>query len=115
MADSKNGIPYGIHSAKLLVFSVKDWLLPEYSGIVTALAKRTYRYLRVPRCCPWLLMLQELKFQLSTAVLTVLTIAAGIAAALNYQQIHRFRLPDDGVVWADRLGPKGHKPFLLYA
>ena len=46
-------------------------------------------------------MLQELKFQLSTAILTVLTIAAAIAAALNYQQIHRFRLPDDGVVWAD--------------
>src|SRR5665213_2010508 len=49
-------------------------------------------------------MLQELKFQLSTAILTVLTIAAIIAVALNYQQIHRFRLPDDGVVWADRGG-----------
>ena len=47
-------------------------------------------------------MFQELKFQLSTAILTVLTIAAAIAAALNYQQIHRFRLPDDGVSWADR-------------
>jgi two-component system, NtrC family, sensor kinase len=47
-------------------------------------------------------MFQELKFQLSTAILTVLTIAAAIAAALNYQQIHRFRLPDDGVAWADR-------------
>src|SRR5579863_9075682 len=52
-------------------------------------------------------MLQELKFQLSTAILTVLTIAAGIAAALNYQQIHRFRLPDDGVVWADFSGFDG--------
>jgi two-component system NtrC family sensor kinase len=49
-------------------------------------------------------MLQELKFQLSTAILTVLTIAAAIAAALSYQQIHRFRLPDDGVSWADRNG-----------
>src|SRR5580658_4012121 len=47
-------------------------------------------------------MLQELKFQLSTAILTVLTIAAAIAAALNYQQIHRFRLPDDGVTWGDK-------------
>ena len=47
-------------------------------------------------------MLQELKFQLSTAVLTVLTIAAAIAGALNYQQIHKFRLPDDGVTWRDR-------------
>ncbi|MGD1068791.1 MAG: histidine kinase N-terminal 7TM domain-containing protein, partial [Bryobacteraceae bacterium] len=49
-------------------------------------------------------MLQELKFQLSTAILTVLTIAAVIAAALNYQQLHRFPLPDDGVVWRDRGG-----------
>ena len=49
-------------------------------------------------------MLQELKFQLSTAILTVLTIAAAIAAALSYQQIHKFRLPDDGVVWLDRAG-----------
>src|SRR5208337_1619748 len=52
-------------------------------------------------------MLQELKFQLSTAILTVLTIAAAIAAALNYQQIHRFRLPDDGVTWGDRAGSSG--------
>ena len=47
-------------------------------------------------------MLQELKFQLSTAILTVLTIAAAIAAALNYQQNQKFRLPDDGVVWRDQ-------------
>jgi len=52
-------------------------------------------------------MLQELRFQLSTAILTVLTIAAGIAAALNYQQIHRFRLPDDGVTWGDRAAVDG--------
>jgi PAS domain S-box-containing protein len=49
-------------------------------------------------------MLQELKFQLSTAILTVLTIAAAIAAALNYQQIQRFKLPDDGVTWIDQDG-----------
>ena len=54
-------------------------------------------------------MLQDLKFQFSTAILTVLTIAAAIAAALNYQQIHRFRLPDDGVVWTDLTGPGGQK------
>jgi len=52
-------------------------------------------------------MLQELKFQLSTAILTVLTIAAGIAAFVNYGQIHRFRLADDGVVWADFSGSNG--------
>ena len=49
-------------------------------------------------------MLQELKFQLSTAILTVLTIAAAITAGLNYQQLGKFRLPDDGVVWRDRGG-----------
>src|SRR5271170_7242310 len=49
-------------------------------------------------------MLQELKFQLSTAILTVLTITAAVAVALNYQQIHRFRLPDDGVTWSDHSG-----------
>ncbi len=45
--------------------------------------------------------------KLSTAILTVLTIAAGIAAALNYQQIHRFRLPDDGVTWGDQARQDG--------
>ncbi len=47
-------------------------------------------------------MLQELRFQLSTALLTVITIAAAIAAGVNYELNHKFRLPDDGVVWADR-------------
>jgi len=58
-------------------------------------------------------MLQELKFQLSTAILTVLTIAAATAAALNYQQIHRFRLPDDGVTWVDRAGSGGNQVVAL--
>ena len=49
-------------------------------------------------------MFQELKFQLSTAILTILTLAAGVAAVINFQQQHRFRLPDDGVVWVDRSG-----------
>ncbi len=50
------------------------------------------------------MMLQELKFQLSTAILTVVTIAAAIAAGLSYQQNQKFRLPDDGVDWRDRAG-----------
>ncbi|MBZ5726707.1 MAG: PAS domain S-box protein [Acidobacteriia bacterium] len=49
-------------------------------------------------------MFQELKFQLSTAILTILTLAAGIAAVINYQQQYRFRLLDDGVIWVDRNG-----------
>src|SRR5260370_17697075 len=52
-------------------------------------------------------MLQELKFQLSTAVLTVLTVAAAISASINFSQQLRFRLPDDGVTWVDRAKPGG--------
>jgi two-component system NtrC family sensor kinase len=47
-------------------------------------------------------MFQELKFQLSTAILTILTIAAAVSAVINFQQQHRFRLADDGAVWVDR-------------
>ena len=49
-------------------------------------------------------MLQELKFQLSTAILTILTLAAGVGAVVNFGQYHKFRLPDDGIVWVDRAG-----------
>ena len=49
-------------------------------------------------------MLQELKFQLSTAILTIVTIAAGVSAIINFQQQHKFRLPEDNVVWVDRAG-----------
>src|SRR5437899_7343790 len=49
-------------------------------------------------------MFQELKFQLSTAILTILTLAASVAAFINFQQQYRFRLPEDGVVWVDRSG-----------
>src|SRR5579872_5953623 len=49
-------------------------------------------------------MFQELKFQLSTAILTILTLAAGVAAVLNIDQQWKFRLHDDGVVWVDRTG-----------
>ena len=46
-------------------------------------------------------MLQELRFQVSTAVLTVITIAAIAAAVVNFEQLHKFRLADDGVTWID--------------
>jgi PAS domain S-box-containing protein len=49
-------------------------------------------------------MFQELKFQLSTAILTILTIGVGAAALINFQQQQRFRLPEDGVIWVDRNG-----------
>jgi len=49
-------------------------------------------------------MFQELKFQLSTAILTILTLAVGVAAVINFRQQQRFRLPEDGVMWVDREG-----------
>ncbi|HVW07506.1 MAG TPA: ATP-binding protein [Bryobacteraceae bacterium] len=45
-----------------------------------------------------------MKIQLSTAILTVLTVVAAIAAIVNFQQVQKFRLPDDGVLWAERAG-----------
>ncbi|MBM3774777.1 MAG: histidine kinase, partial [Acidobacteria bacterium] len=47
-------------------------------------------------------MLQELKFQLSTAILTILTVAAGVSALINFRQQQMYRTPDDGVIWVDR-------------
>jgi two-component system NtrC family sensor kinase len=49
-------------------------------------------------------MFQELKFQLSTAILTILTLAAGVSAFINFEQQSRFQLPEDGVIWVDRAG-----------
>jgi len=47
-------------------------------------------------------MFQELKFQLSTAILTILALAAAVSAVINFQQQQKFRLADDGAVWVDR-------------
>jgi PAS domain S-box-containing protein len=49
-------------------------------------------------------MLQELKFQVSTAVLTVITVAAMVAAVLNFGQLGKFHLADDGATWIDERG-----------
>ena len=59
-------------------------------------------------------MLQELRFQVSTAVLTVITIAAIIAAVVNFEQLRKFRLADDGVTWVDDL-QKGSHPRTVVA
>ncbi|MGD0497750.1 MAG: ATP-binding protein [Bryobacteraceae bacterium] len=49
-------------------------------------------------------MLQELRFQFSTAILTIITLAASVAAVVNFGEQRKFRLPEDGVIWVDRAG-----------
>ncbi len=49
-------------------------------------------------------MFQEVKFRLSTAILIILTLAAGVSAVINLEQQYQFRLPEDGVIWVDRGG-----------
>ena len=48
--------------------------------------------------------MRELKDQLVNALLVVLTAAAVISAALNFQQQKKVKLPDDGAIWVDRNG-----------
>ena len=48
--------------------------------------------------------MRELKFQFSSALLMILTVAAATSAFINFQQQNRFRLPDDGVTWVERRG-----------
>ncbi len=46
----------------------------------------------------------ELKAQFWSALLVILTVAALVAAGINFQQQSKFRLPEDGVTWVDRGG-----------
>lgn len=48
--------------------------------------------------------MRELRQQLLHALLAVLTVAAVIAAVINFQQQGKFRLPVDGATWIDRGG-----------
>jgi signal transduction histidine kinase len=54
---------------------------------------------------------KDVKSQLGNALLVVLTVAAVVAAFINFQQnfqeSKRFRLPEDGVTWVDRQQPDG--------
>ena len=48
--------------------------------------------------------MRELRQQLTNALLAVMTVAALIAAVINFQQQAKFRLPLDGATWVDRGG-----------
>jgi two-component system, NtrC family, sensor kinase len=46
--------------------------------------------------------MREFRQQLVSALLVILTVAAIVAAAINFQQQSKFALPDDGVAWVDQ-------------
>lgn len=50
--------------------------------------------------------MKELRQQLVSALLVIITVAAVVAAAINLQQQNKFHLPDDGVTWLDQ--SQGH-------
>lgn len=52
----------------------------------------------------WAGGMREFRQQLVSALLVIVTVAAVIAAAINFQQQSRFALPDDGVAWVDQIG-----------
>jgi len=47
----------------------------------------------------------DLKAQIGSALMVILTATLVVCAVLNYQQQDLFRLPDDGVTWTDYLDP----------
>src|SRR5579884_2798131 len=57
--------------------------------------------------------MKELKRQLVNGLLVIITVAAVVAAALNFQQQSKFHLPDDGVTWLDH--PDGERQQVVAA
>ncbi len=58
--------------------------------------------------------MRELKQQLVSALLVIFTVAAVIAAAVNFQQQSRYHLPDDGVTWDDRASGDANQVVAVY-
>jgi two-component system NtrC family sensor kinase len=56
---------------------------------------------------------RELKQQLVSALLVIVTVAAVVAAAINLQQQSRFHLPDDGVTWSDQMQGAGRNSVVV--
>ncbi len=50
----------------------------------------------------------EFKSQFAGTLLLISTVAALVAAVLNFQQLRTYPLHDDGVTWVDRHDPAGH-------
>ncbi|MFN7920729.1 MAG: ATP-binding protein [Bryobacteraceae bacterium] len=56
--------------------------------------------------------MKELRSQLISALLVILTAAVLISAGINFQQQKLYQLPDDGVTWVDRKDTLG-KPIVM--
>jgi len=46
--------------------------------------------------------MQNLRQQFVSALLVIVTVAAVVAAGINFQQQSKFHLPDDGITWVDQ-------------
>ena len=57
--------------------------------------------------------MRELKQQLVSALLVIVTLAAVVAAAINLQQQSRFHLPDDGITWSDQMQGAGQNSVVV--
>ncbi len=51
--------------------------------------------------------MRGLRSQFANTLLLVLSAAAIVAAVINFQQLRKFQIPDDGVTWVDRADGKG--------
>jgi two-component system NtrC family sensor kinase len=58
--------------------------------------------------------MRELKQQLVSALLVIVTMAAVIAAGINFQQQSRYHLPDDGVTWIDKASSDSSRVVAVY-
>ncbi len=56
--------------------------------------------------------MRDLKTQLASALLFVLTVAAVCCAVINFRQQSLYHLPDDGVTWVDRVAAGGQNQVL---
>lgn len=52
--------------------------------------------------------MKDIKGQFIGALFVVLTVAALVAAGINFRQQFAYILPTDGVMWVDRVGPNGN-------
>src|SRR5215475_3712988 len=58
--------------------------------------------------------MKELKQQLVSALLVIVTVAVVVAAGINFQQQSRYHLPDDGVTWIDRTSGDSSRVVAVY-